>query len=190
MTESDIVGLVADYGLWIIAPIALVEGPAISVLSGYLARLGALPLGKIYGCLVLADLLGDLMIYAIGRHLRTRPNSPWLAKTGWGRRQWAQALRAFQAKGGRYLIAAKLTHTAGFAALIAAGMARMPVGKFLAVNLLATLPKVAAFVALGWVFGEISGRVGGWLWGLGLALVAMTIGYLIWRRMRESKGKS
>jgi len=150
MTEAEFGALVQAFGLWIIAPIALVEGPAISVVSGYLARLGFLGLPQTYACLVVADLVGDSLLYLAGRRWRGRLATPWLGKLGLTRRRLAGGLRAFQAKGARLLVVGKLTHSAGFAVLVAAGMSRMAFGRFLALNLAATLPKVAGLMALGW----------------------------------------
>jgi len=178
MTEGEFGAMVQEFGLWIIAPIALVEGPAISVVSGYLARLGFLGLPQTYACLVVADLVGDSLLYLAGRRWRGRLATPWLRKVGLTRRRLAGGLRAFRAKGGRLLVIGKLTHSAGFAVLVAAGMSRMAFGRFLALNLAATLPKVAGFMALGWVFGEISGRVADWLWGLSVLLLVAFAGVL------------
>lgn len=187
MTEAEFGALVQVFGLWIIAPVALVEGPAISVVSGYLARLGFLGLPQTFASLVVADLVGDSLLYLAGRHWRGRLATPWLGKLGLTRRRLVWGLRAFRAKGGRLLVVGKLTHSAGFAVLVAAGMSRMVYGRFLALNLAATLPKVAGFMAIGWVFGEISGRVTDWLWGLSALLgVACSVALVL---LLQNKGK-
>lgn len=187
MTEAEFGALVQAFGLWIIAPIALVEGPAISVVSGYLARLGFLGLPQTYACLVVADLVGDSLLYLAGRRWRGRLATPWLGKLGLTRRRLAGGLRAFQAKGARLLVVGKLTHSAGFAVLVAAGMSRMAFGRFLALNLAATLPKVAGLMALGWAFGEISGRVTDWLSGLSILLVVALLAVLLSLVLRKGK---
>lgn len=163
MTEAGIQGLMQEYGLIIIAPVALLEGPVVSVSSGYLAKAGLIDWPQAFSVLVLADLLGDCIVYAIGRRGRARVALPWLAAWGVTQRRLAKVLRAFRTKGGRILAIGKLTHSAGFAVLLAAGMARMPFLRFMALNMLATLPKVAVFMGLGWWFGQIADRVGNWL---------------------------
>lgn len=190
MTEAGIHALIQDYGLLIIAPVALLEGPVVSVISGYLAKGGLVKLPQTFSVLVLADLLGDCIVYAIGRRGRARVALPWLAACGVTRRRLAQVLRSFRTKGGRILVVGKLTHSAGFAVLLAAGMARMPFLRFFALNLLATLPKVAVFMGLGWWFGQIADRVGNWLLAGTILLllcggIAIAVHILSRKRSRE-----
>jgi len=159
----------------IIAPLALIEGPVISVISGYLAKVGLVPLQLVFVVLVVADLAGDLVLYGIGRKGRTGIALPWLSRFGVTRRRLAHVIRAFRKNDARILVMGKLTHSAGFAVLVAAGMARMPLLRFLALNLLATVPKVMICVALGWWFGAVADRVGNWLLGGTLLVVFCAI---------------
>jgi membrane protein DedA with SNARE-associated domain len=63
----------------------------------------------------------------------------------------------------------------------------MAFGRFLALNLAATLPKVAGLMALGWAFGEISGRVTDWLSGLSILLVVALLAVLLSLVLRKGK---
>lgn len=187
MTEAEIGALIRDYGLLVIAPLALLEGPLVSVASGYLAKAGLVPLQRVFAVLVLADLAGDLVLYWIGRQGRAGLALPWLARIGVTRRRLSGALRAFRRNGGRLLVLGKLTHSAGFAVLLAAGMARMPVARFLVLNTVATVPKTAACVAVGWWFGAVTDRVGHWLAGGALLVLGfgLVLSVLYFRHRRE-----
>lgn len=171
MTEADVGALIRDYGMLIIAPLAVLEGPVISVISGYLAKAGLVSLQLVFVVLLVGDLAGDVLLYVIGRKGRAGLALPWLTRFGVTRRGLANVIRAFRKNDARILVLGKLTHSAGFAVLLAAGMARMPFPRFMALNLLATLPKVMLCMALGWWFGEISDRVGNWLLGGSLMAV-------------------
>ncbi len=59
--------LLQAHGLWLLFPLATVEGPIVTVLAAYLARLGHLNLALIYVIVVAADLFGDGIVYWIGR---------------------------------------------------------------------------------------------------------------------------
>lgn len=183
MTGADFAALVQDYGLWIIAPVALVEGPVISILSGWLARMGMIGLPKLYLCLVLADLAGDVVLYAVGRYGRGRA-AFWQASPRF-RKGLARGLRAFRARGGRILVLGKITHSAGFAVLLAAGLARMPFGRFLVLNLAATMAKTALFMAAGWIFGEVAMQAESWLPLIGLAALVVLVPLLFLHRPRK-----
>jgi membrane-associated protein len=189
MTEADIGTLIRDHGLIIIAPLAVLEGPVVAVVAGYLAKTGLIAVSQAYGVLVLADLFGDVILYTIGRRGRARAVRPWLARFGVTRRWLAQGLRAFRCNGGRILVLGKLTHSAGFAVLLAAGMARMPFARFIALNLLATLPKVAFFLGLGWWFGKVSDRVGNWVLGAGILMSVCVLAMIATRLVARRRSR-
>jgi membrane protein DedA with SNARE-associated domain len=79
----------------------------------------------------------------------------------------------------------KLTHSAGFAVLLAAGAAHVPIRRFLAYNLLGTLAKSLVLVLLGYWFGklyaslqgdlQIAGMVGFVLVGSALLLLVRRV---------------
>jgi membrane-associated protein len=150
-----------------------VEGPGVAVISGFLARLSLIGLPQVYGLLVLADLIGDVVLYALGRRGRVGRLVRLMSVFGLTRKHIAVAIRQFRAKGGRILLLGKLTHSAGFAVLLAAGLVRMPFGRFLILNTLATLPKVAVFLGIGWMFGAVSGGVENLLFRLSLGLAVL-----------------
>lgn len=88
----------------------------------------------------------------------------------------------------RVLILAKLTHAAGFAALIGAGAARMRFWPFLLANLLASVPKSLFFVAIGYLFGEAHEAIGEWLTiASAVMLVLVAGGIMIWLRRRRAR---
>lgn len=186
MTEAELGALIRDYGMLVIAPLAVLEGPVVSIVAGYLVKLGLIGAPLTFAVLVLGDLVGDVILYTLGRRGRAGVALPWLSAFGVTRRRLARVLRAFRANGGRILIIGKLTHTAGFAVLLAAGMARMPFFRFLGLSLLATLPKVAVLMTLGWFYGRVADRVGNWLLAGSVLLIlcglALCAAYVIHRR--------
>lgn len=145
----------ALYGYVALLPLAVIEGPAITVLAGILAARGVLDLAVIYPIVVLGDLIGDMLYYAIGRWLPRL-----LSFHGW---RWTARLREraaatvplVRANAGKMLLIGKLTHSAGFAVLIAAGAAHVPPPRFLVFNFLATLPKSFVLLMVGYFFGQL-----------------------------------
>lgn len=185
---STLIALIETYSLAILLPIAVVEGPIVSVLAGYLAAQGLVGAGTACSVLVLADLVGDALLYLVGRRSRSIRPDGLLARLGVTRRRLAGVVRRFRRDGLRYLLLGKLTHSAGFAVLIAAGAARVPPLSFLLVNLIATVPKTAALLALGWFLGEAWQRAENLLLKVGLAglgLFALFILYHLWTRRKE-----
>jgi len=153
--------------------IMVVEGPIATVVGAFLAAQSVLTLPTVYAMAVLADLTGDLLLYLLGR-FGHQPRILLRGRKGAIRRMRLIALKVrFQRQGLRLLIIGKLTHAAGFLILLAAGAARMPLGRFLAGNLLATLPKAALFLAIGYFEGAAWQRIDKALWLFSSAMFAL-----------------
>lgn len=146
---------VTVYGYAALLPLAVIEGPAVTVFAAFLAAQGLLDVGMVYAVVVAGDLLGDLLYYTAGRFLLQR-------MVTW-RGAWAVRLRhrvgvlahRIRARAGAMLLFGKLTHSAGFAVLLSAGAARVPIRQFMAYNLLGTLPKSLLLVIIGYWFGRL-----------------------------------
>ncbi len=180
-------GFFQEYGLWIVAFASILEGPIVTVLSSLLARQGVFDLSPLFFILVAGDLLGDYVHYALGRRGFGKIPEAWRARLGLTPTRVALLTRQFGQKGGRLLFLGKMTHSVGAAVLVAAGVARMPVGPFLLYNLLATLPKTAALMALGYHAGDAYAQIDLWL-GRGamfmMALIVASTLFWFWRKRR------
>jgi len=129
LESLDLEVFLGGAGVWMLAPLAVVEGPVVAIIATALAKRGVLELGQVL-LLLLGDLAGDLLLYALGR-LVPGAMTRALARRRRPDDEKQLALEAmFHAAGGRALIVGKLTHFAGFAVLLAAGIAKMPLGRF------------------------------------------------------------
>ncbi len=164
---------IALYGYAALLPLAVVEGPAVTVFAAFLAAQGLLDVAVVYVIAVIGDLLGDVLYYAAGR---------WLLQRLTDRRSaWAARLRArvsalaprIRARAGAMLLFGKLTHSAGFAVLIAAGASHVPMRPFLGYNVLGSLLKSLVLVAVGYWFGRLYGSLQGDL------QIAAVIGFVL-----------
>ncbi|HET6240167.1 MAG TPA: VTT domain-containing protein [Acetobacteraceae bacterium] len=192
--QAEMQHYLAVYGYAALLPLAVVEGPAVTVFAAFLAAEGVFSLVGVYAVVVLGDLLGDMLYYAVGRWMigrwtRTRPMDGELDRGG----RWAARLRRridvlaprIRTRAGAMLLFGKLTHSAGFAVLLAAGTAHVPIRQFLAYNLLGTLAKSLVLVLLGYWFGklyaslqgdlQIAGMVGFVLVGSALLLLVRRV---------------
>ena len=60
--HPDIAALVTAYGLIVLTPLAIVEGPIVTIIAASLAGQGLLSLKAVFVCVVLADLVGDSLL--------------------------------------------------------------------------------------------------------------------------------
>lgn len=150
-----VIKLLLHYKYLILFPIAVIEGPIISIISGFLSSEGYLSLPLTYIVLILADLTGDTLYYAIGRY----GGRPFIEH--WGKylginssSKLAAAEKHFQEHPKKTLFFVK-TQVWGALVLAAAGLAKMPFGDFIWINLLATTIKSFVFLIIGFYFGKL-----------------------------------
>lgn len=185
ITLDAVVELVRTHGLLLLAPLSVLEGPIVTVIAGYLASLGLLSVSGALVVVVLGDLVGDTLLYLAGRKGVKRIPPGWRSRLGLKPERVAALSAHFDIHGGRTLIIGKITHSAGAAILVAAGVARMPYATFLTWNLLATLPKSAAFLALGYGLGAAYAQIDTWIMRASvLLLVLLVLAGLLWWRHR------
>ncbi|MBN2907197.1 MAG: VTT domain-containing protein [Rhodobacteraceae bacterium] len=185
---NTIVDLVQSHGLYLLAPLAVLEGPIVSVLAGWMVQLGLLHFSAVFALVVLADLFGDALLYLLGRRGLTSMSLRWRARLGLRRARLNELSAHFNAKGGRTLVVAKLTHSLGFAALVAAGAARMPFVPFVWYNLLATVPKSLAFLLLGYSLGHAYTRIDSYIFWVSLGMLGGMLALAaVWYLRKRSK---
>ena len=188
MSLAGLALFVAKYGLILLLPLAVVEGPIISVLAGALAANGVVPWYGALPLLILGDLIGDLLYYAIGRLSDSRLHR--LALRLGVPVDRAEAFTARVAmRSTHMLLIGKWTHAIGALVLIAAGADRVDLARFMVVNLLATVPKSTALFFAGSYAGAHLMTSGNRL-GLGavaLLGVGLVAAYLALRRPMQTE---
>ena len=92
--------LLQQYGYFLLFPLAVIEGPMITIIAALLAAQGYFNIFAVYGVVVVGDLVGDLFHYAPGRW-----GKPLLVR--WGnyfgidREKLAALEERFRTRGGR-----------------------------------------------------------------------------------------
>jgi membrane protein DedA with SNARE-associated domain len=137
------------HGSALILPLSVIEGPVVSVLTGCLVAQGYFDWYWALALLVCGDVIGDAIYYWIGR----RGGTPiaglgrWLGVRGCVTPDVQRRLRENAAK---MLLIGKWTHSIGCVVLVGSGMLRLPLPRFLLLNLLATVPKSAVLFGFGY----------------------------------------
>lgn len=171
--------LINHYGYLSVFVLSIAEGPLVTIFAAALASQGLLDVWVVYGVLLAGDLTGDSAYYALGRwavgplaHLAKNRTSRTFA----GRvERLSQRLRT---NGGRILLFGKLTHSAGFLILLAAGAARIHFRTYFFYNLLGTLPKAALLMVMGYYFGRFYTVLSGPFKIVGVIVFALVLGGL------------
>jgi len=163
MSFQQIVILLTACKYFFLFPIMVVEGPIITVIAGFLSSLGLLNVFITYVVVVIGDLAGDSIAYAVGRWGGNR-----LIKR-WGHYVWLNIERIekfqdyFHTHAAKAIIGGKLAYGLEVPFLIGAGLAKVPYRKFFLYTLIPTLPKSLLFLLIGFYFGEAYNKINAYL---------------------------
>jgi membrane-associated protein len=150
---AEVAAVIAAYRYLAIFPIALFDAPLMSIVVGFFAQTGALNLYLAFGIVVLGDIIGDTVLYMIGRWHRTR-----FMRLGPRLNLSSQRVQKVLDYFGRYerraIVFSKLVHGVGFTGLIAAGSLHIPFRRFIATCVMVTVCQSAVLTGLGMLSGR------------------------------------
>jgi membrane protein DedA with SNARE-associated domain len=169
---DTIVQLLEHYGYIFLFIIAVAEGPIVTIIGAFLAALGYFNIVAVYAVVSAGDVFGDVLYYALGRLGSIKALEGVRRTLGMTGERFAQIEQYIERHGAKILLFAKYTQT-GFLALPASGAARMPLGKFLWINVLGTLPKSLVLVIVGYFFGFAYHRIDGYFAKVSLILAGI-----------------
>jgi membrane protein DedA with SNARE-associated domain len=154
----------------------IVEGPIISVISGFLAYLGYLNIFVLYPLLVLGDLIGDSLYYSIGKYFS---KLVWIKKIatrlGYSEEKEEFIKNHFKKHAIKTLFIAKISHGLGIPVQISAGIAKVKFFKYVSVELVATMIKTLVLLVVGFYLGDSYMKINGYLHFFAFALVALAV---------------
>jgi membrane protein DedA with SNARE-associated domain len=151
---GQIFGLLYTYSYLVLFPLVIIEGPVVTIITGFLVSLGFMDFIPAYMTIVAGDLTGDILYYSAGRW--------WLNSTYKGVLRFLninfklvhKLEIAIKKHKGPFLFFGKLSHAIGGIILFAAGSAKIPMKEFLEFNFFATLPKSLILIGVGYYFGS------------------------------------
>jgi len=153
--SNHIIPWLLTYRYEIIIPLAILEGPILAMICGFLLKLGALDLLPVFLCLMLGDICSDVYWYYLGYY----GGRPFLLKFGrfFGINEKTLKLveKLYHRHYALILFLSKLTMGFGFAVQIVAvaGMVKIPFKKYMAVNLLGQPIWTAILLSIGYFLG-------------------------------------
>ena len=151
---NQFINLLYTYSYLILFPLVVIEGPLVTIITGFLVSLGFMGFIPSYLIIISADLTGDVIYYSAGRW--------WLNRTYKGVLNFFhinlelvhRLEKALRKNRGPTLFFGKLSHAVGGLILFAAGSAGIPLKEFLEFNFFATLPKSLILLGAGYYFGR------------------------------------
>lgn len=176
LSLSSVLFFLGQYKYLLIFPIVILEGPIVTVISGFLSYLGILNIYVAFTLLAIGDLIGDVLHYLIGKYWG---RSSWVKKyghfLGYDEKSEVYLENHFKKHKIKTVLSAKFLHGIGTAIQITAGIARVDFLSFLWISLIGTIPKTLILFLLGYYIGGSYIKIHGYL----NIMAFVTIGVLI-----------
>ncbi len=151
---NQILEWLGHYGYAVLLPLSVIEGPIIAVLAGFLVSLGHFNFIIAYIVLIIGDLIGDTILYYLGRASIRKGIPSWLRFLGITAQRVQFIEQKYTDHPKKIFLIGKLSHGIGAAALFAAGAIKFPFGKYMFYNILPTLIKSLFLLVIGYYFGR------------------------------------
>ncbi len=186
---SQILNWLIIYKYLVLFPIAVIEGPIITIISGFLVSLGSLNFLTAYLVLISGDMVGDLFYYSLGYFGRIQFINRWGKYLGFKLEQISALEKHYSKHGGKTLLLGKFTQIGGGPVLVTAGIIKMPLKKFLFYNFVFTVPKSLVLLIVGFYFGQAYEQINKYYNKIGLIitiLLFIVLGvYIFWRLLKK-----
>ncbi|MGC9599005.1 MAG: DedA family protein [Minisyncoccia bacterium] len=187
---SPIVSWLLAYRYPILYPLAIVEGPVVMMISGFLVRLNFFYFWPVYFLLIAGDLTGDILWYLLGRHGARSFIEKYGKFFSITEENVEKAEQFFNKHQWKILFISKITMGFGFAlaTLIAAGAAKVPFKKYLTINFLGQFVWTGVLMAVGYFLGNLYIMVDKslrWAFIIALIVIAFFAAYGFGKFMRN-----
>lgn len=151
---EHIVYLLTQYKYLILFPLAIVEGPIIAVIAGFLCTHKLLNPILVFPIIVFGDIIGDSICYSFGRFGMPKFIKKIGGRFGLSPEKINRARFYFESNPIRTISISKITLGIGVAGIYLAGNARIPYKKFIRICLITSLSQYLIYLSIGLLFGQ------------------------------------
>lgn len=149
-----LISLILEYRYVVLFPIMIIEGPIVTVASGFLISINFMNTFIAMPIIVAGDLAGDIIYYCIGRFGERWRLAQWVIKRLKFGSMKDKIVKSYKKHGGKLLLFGKLTHAVGSFFLMGAGYAGMGFFDFVWYNFIGTVIKSGILLYVGYWAGN------------------------------------
>ncbi len=185
----NIISLLTHYKYLILFPLAIVEGPILAVIAGFLCTSGFLNPFYVFPVIVFGDLTGDSICYSMGRWgipKFIRKIAWWL---GLSPRRVNQARIYFNANPIRTVFLSKISLGIGVAGIYLAGNARILYGKFIKICLITSLIQYVFYLGAGIIFSNAYVQISHYINNIASIFIIAALGVILFISIRSMLNK-
>lgn len=179
------------YGAFILLPVMIVEGPITTVIASFLASLGLINVFLVYALALTGNIIGDFIYYGIGRFGRERFIKKYGKYIGLHEERIESLERHYKNHFFKTIFIAKVTEAPIVPTLVAAGLAKVDLRKYLLLTAAIEIPKTMIVVAIGYYFGKFYVAIGTYfkdaVLAFGLTFACMGVLYVLYTKAKAKK---
>ncbi|MDF3050618.1 MAG: hypothetical protein K0R87_2256 [Pseudonocardia sp.] len=170
-----------------------VPSEVILPLAGFRARTGALNIWLTWPAATAGSVAGAVVLYGLGawlgyHRLHALAGKRWFFLTS--QKDLDRGEEIFDKHGGKIVLLGRCVPVIRSVVSIPAGIARMPLPRFLMLTAIGSGVWNALFIGLGWVLGENWDRVQGWLGPVTYVVIGLVVVGVIWLAVRKLRSRS
>jgi membrane-associated protein len=185
----DIFNLLTHYKYLILFPLAIVEGPILAIIAGFLCSNGFLNPFYVFPVIVFGDLIGDSICYSMGRWGMPK----FIRKIAWWLglhpRSIGRARTYFDSNPVRTVFLSKITLGIGVAGIYLAGNAKIPYGKFIRICLITSLIQYVFYLGAGLIFGSAYMQINHYIDNIASIFIIAALGITLFISVRSMLNK-
>ena len=152
---ENLVLLLTNYGYFILFPLAAFEGPIISLIAGFLIRLGYFSFLPVLIILVLGDVIPDVIYYYIGRFgNKNQLIEKYGSRSDFILNNFNFLEKIWRNHGRKTMLLSKLAYGLSTPLLISAGLVKMPLRRFISYTLPISILLYSFTVSIGYYLGS------------------------------------
>ncbi|MEO9012996.1 MAG: VTT domain-containing protein [Ginsengibacter sp.] len=170
----SIIDLLYRFKYFLLFPLAIVEGPVLAVIAGFLCTTKFLNVFIVYPIIVFGDIIGDSLCYMLGRFGVPPFLKKILLKLGFKPEKIHAARSYFNNNSIRSVALSKITLGIGVAGIYLAGNAKVPYKKFILICLVTSALQYIVYLGIGFLFGSAYEKIAQYLDFLS-ALIIVTV---------------
>ena len=162
-------------------------------LAGFRARTGALNIWLTWPAATAGSLAGAVVLYGLGAwlgydRLHAVAGKRWFILTS--QKDLDRGEEIFDKHGSKIVLLGRCVPVIRSVVSIPAGIARMPLPRFLTLTAIGSGVWNALFIGLGWVLGENWDRVQGWLGPVTYVVIGLVVVGVVWLAVRKLRTRS
>ncbi len=188
--NSTILNLLMIYRYWILFPLAVFEGPIVSLVTGFLIHIGALSFWPAFVILILGDIIPDSILYFIGYWGgNTKLVQKLISSSDFFNKHFDSVGKLWTEHGRVTMFLGKLAYGMALPFIVSAGIVKIPFKKFISYTIPVTILQYGIIISIGYSSGKLYAAAGKYVdlfyFTIAILIIAIAAIYLVAKYARN-----